>query len=111
MGMANTIKKGESLFIPFKNGESIYDSQLKPRMYKTKEQYDKYSYRFGDAEMVEYVEVVHGRWVYNTDDFTPAYRCSACGYNKPMIAGEKVSQGAMNYCSNCGAKMDGDGNG
>lgn len=56
--MANTIKRGESLFIPFKNGESIYDSQLKPRMYKTKEQYDKFSYRFGDAEMVEYVEVV-----------------------------------------------------
>ena len=56
--MANTIKKGESLFIPFKNGESIYDSQLKPRMYKTKEQYDKFSYHFKDAEMVEYTEVV-----------------------------------------------------
>lgn len=56
--MANTIKKGESLFIPFKNGESIYDSQLKPRMYKTKEQYDRFSYRFKDAEMVEYTEVV-----------------------------------------------------
>ena len=58
MGMANTIKKGESLFIPFKNGESIYDSQLKPRMYKTKDQYDRFSYRFKDAEMVEYAEVV-----------------------------------------------------
>ena len=56
--MANNIKKGESLFIPFKNGESIYDSQLKPRMYKTKEQYDRFSYRFKDAEMVEYAEVV-----------------------------------------------------
>ena len=65
MGMANTIKKGESLFIPFKNGESIYDSQLKPRMYKTKEQYDRFSYRFKDAEMVEYVEVV---------------RCEKCRY-------------------------------
>ena len=64
-----------------------------------------------DAPTVDAVEVVHGRWVYNTDDFTPAYRCSACGYNKPMIAGERVSQGAMNYCPNCGAKMDGDGNG
>ena len=56
--MANTIKRGESLFIPFKNGESIYDSQLKPRMYKTKEQYDRFSYHFKDAEMVEYTEVV-----------------------------------------------------
>ena len=65
--MANTIKKGESLFIPFKNGESIYDSQLKPRMYKTKEQYDRFSYRFDDAEMVEYAEVV---------------RCKDCIYNE-----------------------------
>ena len=56
--MANTIKRGESLFIPFKNGESIYDSLLKPRMYKTKEQYDRFGYLFKDAEMVEYVEVV-----------------------------------------------------
>lgn len=60
-----------------------------------------------DAPTVDAVPVVHGRWIYNTDDFTPAHRCSACGYNKPMIAGEGVSQGAMNYCPNCGAKMDG----
>jgi DNA-directed RNA polymerase subunit RPC12/RpoP len=63
------------------------------------------------AKTVDAVEVVHGRWMVNTDDFTPAYRCSACGYNKPMIAGERISQGAMNYCPTCGAKMDGDGNG
>ena len=56
--MASYIKRGESLFIPFKNGESIYDSQLKPRMYKTKDLYDRFSYHFAGAEMVEYVEVV-----------------------------------------------------
>lgn len=50
--------------------------------------------------------VKHGRWIANTDDFTPAYRCSCCGYNRPMIAGDKASQWPMNYCSNCGAKMD-----
>ena len=59
--MPNTIKKGESLFIPFKNGETIRDSQNMPRMYKTKAQYDRYSYCFGDAEMVEYAEVVRCR--------------------------------------------------
>ena len=58
MGMASYIKRGESLFIPFKNGESIYDSQLKPRMYKTKDLYDRFSYHFAGAEMVEYAEVV-----------------------------------------------------
>jgi predicted RNA-binding Zn-ribbon protein involved in translation (DUF1610 family) len=61
-----------------------------------------------NAPTVDAVEVKHGRWTINTDDFTPAYRCSVCGYNKPMIAGERVSQGAMNYCPNCGAKMDGE---
>ena len=65
MGMASYIKRGESLFIPFKNGESIYDSQLKPRMYKTKDLYDRFSYHFAGAEMVEYAEVV---------------RCKDCGH-------------------------------
>lgn len=75
--MANTIKKGESLFIPFENGESIYDSQLKPRMYKTKEQYDKFSYHFKDAEMVEYREVV---------------RCKDCKYRHKTVSGLKICQ-------------------
>ena len=77
MGMANTIKKGESLFIPFKNGESIYDSQIKPRMYKTKEQYDRFSYRFDDAEMVEYAEVV---------------RCKECKHWGGVIYGGRCKQ-------------------
>lgn len=49
--------------------------------------------------------VVHGQWKYNTDDFTPAKRCSICGYNKPVIAGEGIKQEPENYCPNCGAKM------
>lgn len=60
-----------------------------------------------NAPTIEARPVVRGEWKVNTDDFTPAYRCSACGYNKPMIAGERASQGAMNFCSNCGAEMRG----
>ena len=104
MGMANTIKKGESLFIPFKNGESIYDSQLKPRMYKTKEQYDRFSYHFKDAEMVEYAEVVHGVW--NITNSWDEVVCSACGTEFSTLAND-VDR--FDYCPNCGAKMDGDG--
>ena len=51
-------------------------------------------------------QVRHGRWIKNTDDFAPALRCTMCGYNKPMVAGENVNQGPMNYCPLCGAKMD-----
>ena len=54
------------------------------------------------------VEVRHGEWVYNTDDFTPKMRCSVCGYNKPLIAGENIKQEPNNYCNECGAKMDGE---
>ena len=55
---------------------------------------------------VDAVEVVHGRWNKETDmdedwgemDY---YKCSVCG---------KCQFGETNYCPNCGAKMDGDGN-
>ena len=101
MGMANTIKKGESLFIPFKNGESIYDSQLKPRMYKTKEQYDRFSYHFKDAEMVEYAEVVHSLWCWITEDI---YGCNNCGHTNHVKT--VMGKPAWFYCPNCGARME-----
>ena len=47
----------------------------------------------------------HGEWIPNTDDFTPAKRCSACGYNKPLAAGEGARQEPDTYCPNCGTKM------
>jgi transposase len=43
--------------------------------------------------------VVHGRW--RIIDFAGAVECSVCG--------EEVYE-ESNYCPNCGAKMDGDGN-
>ena len=62
MGMASHIKKGESILIPFRNGQSIADSQLKPRMYKTMQAFEKSfpGYYLGTAgvELVEYAEVV-----------------------------------------------------
>ena len=62
------------------------------------------------------VEVVHGRWRKYTDDRfngydnagriryrkVYSYECSNCGRNVAVKS---------NYCPNCGAKMDGDGNG
>ena len=67
--MASYIKKGESIFIPFRNGQSIADSQLKPRMYKTKQAFEKSfpGYYLGTigVDLVEYAEVV---------------RCKDCAY-------------------------------
>lgn len=57
---------------------------------------------------VEAVEVVHGRWIYDEEpdeDNNIGARCSVC------FAGDKHATALMHkvpYCSNCGAKMDGD---
>ena len=51
---------------------------------------------------VDAVEVVHGRWIVENE---ASIRCSECCFNRASI---KIP---MDYCPNCGAKMDGDGNG
>ena len=61
---------------------------------------------------VDAVEVVHGEWLYgerNKVKRTLIVECSECGaiFNLPMFTFGMN----YNYCPNCGAKMDGDGNG
>ena len=61
---------------------------------------------YGDivnAPTVDAVEVVHGRWIDVALRYTQVKeKCSVCG-------GIVYAHG-YNYCPNCGAKMDGDGN-
>ena len=59
-----------------------------------------------DTPTADVAEVKHGKWIYNTDDFSPKTRCSVCGYNKPLAAGEYIKQEPSDYCNKCGAKMD-----
>ena len=63
---------------------------------------------------VDAVEVVHGRW--NTTCLTGGfaeewgYVCSVCGCTVSDESGLGKYQGSnqqLNYCPNCGAKMDG----
>ena len=58
------------------------------------------------APTVGAVEVVHGRWVkgtrtLSTGSIIVGHRCSEC---------DEFFVRNSNYCPNCGAKMDGDGN-
>ena len=65
---------------------------------------------------VDAVEVVHGRWIRKPiGKYTGVDEvcCSNCGYFVGVVArdagfGEAID--GFNYCPNCGAKMDGDGN-
>ena len=61
----------------------------------------------GCNHYIEIVEVVHGRWLKGTKtlisgSILAGYCCSVC---------DEFSVRNSNYCPNCGAKMDGDGNG
>lgn len=61
-----------------------------------------------EAPTVDAVEVVHGRWIYKWDAERDPKKyfirivCSECN----LHTGQR-----SNYCPQCGAKMDGDGNG
>ena len=62
---------------------------------------------------VDAVEVVHGRWVILEFPLTNTKKmsCSCCDYSEHKGPAWDKSWGVPNYCPNCGAKMDGDGNG
>ena len=56
---------------------------------------------------VEAVEVVHGHW----DEGVNHGYCCCSKCRDVYILEEWLTDGKWNYCPNCGAKMDGDGNG
>ena len=102
--MANYIKRGESILIPFRNNLSIADSQNKPRTYKTKQAFEKafprHYYGTDGVELVEYAEVRHGSWISCETAggwFHNIVKCSECN---------KKEDRKSDYCPNCGAKMD-----
>ena len=61
-----------------------------------------------NCETVDAVPVVHGRWVKKTTDYVYYYACSECG--EPVLKSQWGNDFFSDYCPNCGAKMDGDGN-
>lgn len=103
--MASYIKRGETLFIPFHAGESVSDSQRRPRIYKSRQMFEsafpERSLRRDGVELVEYAEVRRGEWIpveiRKSFGILKGVKCSRCGTDR---------FGAdANYCPECGAKM------
>lgn len=60
------------------------------------------------TEIVEAVPVVHGRWEVQSDGYSDDYwKCSACGEEWFFIEDPTTEYARVNFCPNCGAKMDG----
>lgn len=60
-------------------------------------------------ETVDAVPVVHGRWIdIDSETYTWKIRCSKCGHERSMMS---TGQTYPMYCEDCGARMDGEGNG
>lgn len=97
--MASYIERGDSLFIPFRNGVSISDSQCRPRMYKSVQNFEKsfptHNHGNINIDLVEYKEVRNGCWISN--EFGRIFICSECS----EMRGQKEK-----YCPNCGANME-----
>lgn len=62
------------------------------------------------ADVVEIVR--HGRWIESYSGWTPTKKCSACDTHFTQFPMKIVAKGepikpVLNFCPNCGAKMDG----
>lgn len=72
----------------------------------------KLAYCIDEIPGVDAVEVVHGRWLY--DSGSGKYFCSACdeyalSFKKDTLYGGDLYEVCLtDYCPSCGAKMDGD---
>ena len=93
---ANALSEGLKSLTGMFTDEIGFAVGLKPVLWKV------------DAQpTVDAVEVVHGKWVERRficmdNEHQLGYRCSECNLTFDV---------ETNYCPNCGAKMDGDGNG
>ena len=97
--MARAIKKGQHIFIAFQNGKAVLDSQLRPRMYTSLENADRWTptVNKGKIEYVEYAPTLTtpSEWVSVGDAMPPEHEpvlCIVSGKPKPNIILDKAYQ-------------------
>lgn len=104
-----TYKQGKSIFIPFKDGETILNKRQEARMYKSRKAYEFYfkDHSNPNIELVEYVPVIEAYWIDVTKPGqitcggNPVYACGNCG----EVYGSFEIIPSAKYCKECGARM------
>ena len=88
----------------FKNCRFSFDGNCTNKI-----EYDRCEYRLANGELADVELVRHGRWIpISYDGYADGYavyeewECSECHF-----ACEGEGEPPLNYCPNCGAKMDG----
>ena len=62
----------------------------------------------GKIPAADVVHVVHGRWEFDGSDFDDIWKCTACGDYWFFEYDPRDDKTRVNYCPNCGARMDGE---
>ena len=110
--MATKLSQGNDLYIPFRDGKSISNSQNVPRIYQSISAFERHfpGHHLGTEDIVlqKYVPERHGRWIehVHVDEFGDCIyidrECSKCDVTERF-----EDDDVRAFCPNCGAKMDG----
>ena len=65
----------------------------------------------GNVPAADVVPVVHGRWEHIDAYLLDMWRCTACGEEWTFSYDPTDADTKVNYCPECGARMDGDTDG
>ena len=98
-GQMQTQMKGDILKAVMRTDIQVDKDELIRALQYDREQYDR---GFADVYMDAKQEGVHGRWI----EYKSFMKCSECGSHWYYTDNHCH---LFNYCPNCGAKMDGDG--
>lgn len=109
--MSVHFEQDKPIFVPFREGKSIFNSQGVPRIYKSVEAFRRWfpGHYLGDdgITLVEYAPVRNGSWKHAEpvkDDGQKPFVCSACGLRRPRYG--DVDKAYFSYCPWCGTPMD-----
>lgn len=88
--------------------EALVHHFMTTKHYLTKDLVMDAAYEISKFPAADVVEVKHGRWEQFECGWRDDYwRCSVCDFEFTTLDGEHPQENGVNYCPNCGCRMDG----